>query len=415
MATPTPTTADAPAVAPRPYWIEEQVTFYEQNHGPLPDVVATQGQHLVTEPHTPVFAPLGSEIHAFATQLAASLDALFGYGVGTAEEWPIIQTPPKPRRARKKRPTAKLRASLEGASESDIAATLDADHPLSPALPTSQGHPAPSLIIESEPATAPLHGRTDSQSDITARKMKLEHMEEGDGHAVWTEHVAKKLKSGGTPEVDGKTQSGVGCDVGRDIGPMDGVLEGLDRKSAPKPYPKPGDGSSFQRAVQRHSHPPDNDPSAVASYMHGEAGGENNGKRTRATQPRRSAADGKPKKRGPRIDSHRDSKKESDSSPKARGREEEQSQEIHERGRGGGQQKKPPRRQGRQTRSTPPTLDEKKAEPLGRADRSLMAQGLAKVTTGGRSHRKGASSNNTQPPRRSERLRRKQGFSEPPD
>lgn len=429
MTTPTPTTANAPAFAPRPSWIQGQVTFHETNHGPLPDVVATQGQHLVAQPHTPVFAPLRSEIHAFAAELAASLSALVshqnsrrrGYGDEAAEEWPIGRTPPKVRRAQKERLRAKLRASLEEDSESDIEATLDAYYPLSPAPPASQGSATPPFIIESEPATAPRHAQTDSESDTKAKKRKLEQVEEENVYAVSTEHVAKKTKSRGTPGADGKTQSS----LRQDVGPTDGVLEGLDRKAAPKPYSETGDGSSLQRTVQRHSPPPDNVPSAVASYLlyregrvkvgHEEAGGRKNGKRTRATQPRRSAADEKPKKRGPSIDSRRDSKKESDSSPKARGRKEKQSREIHELGRGDGQQKKPPRRHGRQLRGTSPTPDEKKTEPLGRAKRSLLAQGVATVTTGGKSHRNGASSNDTQPLRRSERLRRKQGFTEPPD
>lgn len=88
---------------------------------------------------------------------------------------------------------------------------------------------------------------------------------------------------------------------------------------------------------------------------------------------------------------------------------------IHERGRGDVQKKKPPRRHGRQARSAAPALDEKKAEPLEKAGRSLMTQEADKVTTESSNHRKGASSHDTHAPRRSERLRRRKGFTKPPD
>lgn len=158
--TPTTTTDHTPVFAPQRSWIQGQVIIHENEHGPLPDVVATQGQHLVAQPHTPVFPPLSSETHAFATELAASLSALIsrqnrrrlGYGVNAAEEWPIGRTPPEVRRAQKERLRAELRASLEEDSESDIEAKLDTYYPLSPILPVSKGSPPPPFTIDSNPA-----------------------------------------------------------------------------------------------------------------------------------------------------------------------------------------------------------------------------------------------------------------------
>lgn len=154
----TPTTRNAPAFAPRPSWIQGQIIIHENDHDPLPDVVATQGQHLVAQPHTPVFSTLSSETKAFATELAASLSALIsrqnrrrlGYGVKAAEEWPIGRTPPQVRRARKERLRAELRASHEEDSESDIEATLNTYYPLSPASPASQGSSSPPFTINPE-------------------------------------------------------------------------------------------------------------------------------------------------------------------------------------------------------------------------------------------------------------------------
>lgn len=60
ISTPTPPTKIAPAFAPRPSWIQRQIIIHENDHGPLPDVIATQRQHLVAQPHTPVFPPLSS-------------------------------------------------------------------------------------------------------------------------------------------------------------------------------------------------------------------------------------------------------------------------------------------------------------------------------------------------------------------
>lgn len=204
MTTPTQTTTYAPEFSPRPSWIQGQVTLHEKNHGPLPDVVATQGQHLVTQPHTPVFPALRSEIHAFATELAASLSALasrqnrrrLGYGVEAAEEWPIGRTPPKVRRAQKERLRATLRASLEEDSESDIEATLDAYYPLSSAPSASQRPPSPSFTIQSKSAVAPRPPGFDSEIDVKGIKRKPAQIEEDNDSVGDTEHMRKKTKAG---------------------------------------------------------------------------------------------------------------------------------------------------------------------------------------------------------------------------
>lgn len=195
--TSTPTTRNVPALAPRPSWIQGQVIIHENDHGPLPDVVETQGQHLVAQPHTPVFPPLSFEIHAFATELAASLSALIsrrdrrrlGYRVEAAEGWPIGRTPPKVRRAQKARLRAELRASLEEDSESDIEATLDTYYPLSPA---SQGYPSPRYAIDFKSAFPPVDNQIGSASDVRGEKRKLAHTEGANGHLGYAEHNGKK-------------------------------------------------------------------------------------------------------------------------------------------------------------------------------------------------------------------------------
>lgn len=199
--TPTPTTRNVPAFASRPSWIQGQVVTHENDHGPLPDVVATQGQHLVAQPHTPVFPPLRSETHAFATKLAASLSALIsrqnrrrlGYGVEAAEEWPIGRTPPKVRRVQKGRLRAELRASLEEDSESNIEATLDTYYPLSPVSPAAQGCPSPRCNIEFKSAFPPLDNRIGSESDVRREKRKLAQTEGANGHLGYAEHKRKKI------------------------------------------------------------------------------------------------------------------------------------------------------------------------------------------------------------------------------
>lgn len=200
MATSTSTTRNVPAFAPRPFWIQGQVVIHENNHGPLPDVVETQGQHLVGQPHTPVFPPLSSETQAFATELAASLSALISrqnrrrlaYGVEAAEEWPIGPTPPKVRRAQKERLRAELRASLEEDSESDIEATLDTYYPLSPAPPASPGYPSPSFTIDFEFAFTRLDDQIDHEYDVRGEKRKLAHIEGAYGHLSYSEHKTEE-------------------------------------------------------------------------------------------------------------------------------------------------------------------------------------------------------------------------------
>lgn len=205
--TSTPTTRNVPAFAPRPSWIQGQVVIHENDHGPLPDVVEMQGQHLVVQPHTPVFPLLSSETHAFAAELAASLSALIscqnrrrlGYGVEAAEEWPIGRTPPKVRRAQKERLRAELRASLEEDSESDIEATLDTHYPLSPASPASQGSPSPRYTIDSESAFPPLDNQIGSESDVRGEKRNLAHTDGANGHLGYAEHKRKKAPNEGIP------------------------------------------------------------------------------------------------------------------------------------------------------------------------------------------------------------------------
>ncbi|KAG6363894.1 hypothetical protein INS49_008997 [Diaporthe citri] len=439
MTTPTATPANEPAFAPRPSWIQGQVAFHEQNHGPLPDVVATQGQYLVAQPHTPVFPPLRSETEAFATELTASLGALtsrqnrrrLGYGVEAAEEWPIGRTPPKVRRAQKERLRAKLRASLEEDSESDIEAVLDSYYPLSPVPSESQGSPSSSFAIDPKTAIVSRDGQIDSENDF-GKKRKLEKVEEAHDHAGDTEHTIKKTKAEDVSGADDGPQTS----MVEDLGSTDGVLERPDSTAAPKSHSEMGDGSCLQRTAERHSSPTDNAPSAVTTdtprrdriyrlgragqrhatcsaleeVVHGKAGGQNKASRPRATRPHLLSADEEPKKRVSPIESQRGSK-EKDSSPTAGEHKAKQSRKIHERGRGDSQKKKPPRRHGR----APTTSDEMNAEPLEKADVSLMAQEAAKVIMDNRKYRKKAPSHDTQSLRRSERLRRKQGFAKPPD
>lgn len=214
LTTPTPTTPNAPALAPRPSWIQEQVALHEKSHGPLPDVVATQGQHLVTQPHTPVFPALRSETHAFITELTASLNVLTsrqnrrrrGYGVKAAEEWPIGRTPPQVRRAQKERLRAKLRVSLEEDSESDIEASLDSHYPLSPAPSASKSSPSPSSVTESKFAINPRGFELDPETDVEAMKRNPKQMEEASDHAGDTERMRKNTKAGDMPGVDDEPQ-----------------------------------------------------------------------------------------------------------------------------------------------------------------------------------------------------------------
>lgn len=92
-----------------------------------------------------------------------------------------------------------------------------------------------------------------------------------------------------------------------------------------------------------------------------------------------------------------------------------QSRKIDERGRGDVPRKKPPRRFGGQARSAAPEPDGTKTEPLGKDGGPLMTQEVDKVTTESSNHREGASSHDTQAPRRSEKPRRRNGFTKPPD
>lgn len=198
--TPTPTTRNVPDFAPRPSWIQGQVIIHENDHGPLSDVLETQGQHLVAQPHTPVFPPLTYETHAFATELAASLSALIsrqnrrrlGYGVEAPQDWPIGRTPPKVRRAQKERLRAELRASLEEDSEVDVEATLDTYYPLSPASSASQGTPSPHCTIDSKSAFPPLDNQIGSESDVRGEKRKLAHTQGANGHLGCAEHKREK-------------------------------------------------------------------------------------------------------------------------------------------------------------------------------------------------------------------------------
>lgn len=198
--TPTPITENAPAVAPRPSWIQGQVISHQNEHGPLPDVVATQSQHLVAQPYAPVFPPLSSKTHAFASELSASLSALIsrhnrrrlGYWVEAAEVWPTGRTPPRIRRAQKERLRAKLRVSLEEDSESDVEATLYAHYPLSPASPASQGSSSPPFTIDPKLAFSPLDNEVDAESGVRGEKRKLPDVEGANGHHDYTQHNRKK-------------------------------------------------------------------------------------------------------------------------------------------------------------------------------------------------------------------------------
>ncbi|KAI7775501.1 hypothetical protein LA080_006744 [Diaporthe eres] len=125
-----------------------------------------------------------------------------GYVVTAAEEWPIGRTPPKVRRAQKERLGAKLRATLEEDSESDIEAILDSHYPLSPAPFASQSSPSPSSIIESKFAIAPRGFEFDSETDVEAMKRDPKQMEEANDHAGDTERMRKKAKAGDVPGVD---------------------------------------------------------------------------------------------------------------------------------------------------------------------------------------------------------------------
>ncbi|KAK7708155.1 hypothetical protein SLS64_006977 [Diaporthe eres] len=155
-----------------------------------------------------------SEIHAFVTELTASLSVLtsrqnrrrLGYGVKAAEEWPIGRTPPKVRRAQKKRLRAKLRASLEEDSESDIEAIVDSHYPLSPGLSASQSSPSASSVIESKFAIAPRGFEFDSENYVEAMKRDPKQMEEANDHAGDTERMRKKTNAGDVPGVDDEPQ-----------------------------------------------------------------------------------------------------------------------------------------------------------------------------------------------------------------
>lgn len=178
MATPIKT----PALAPRPNWIETRILFYEQQHGPLPDdVVETQGQNLVTQDSTPVPRSFQSEQSQFNHELERELDHLIWhqgrrvarYGQDVAEEWPIGRTPPRHRRARRKRQRAKMRAEYEAGSvsESDLTDMIDETYPLSESHSSSSSRvPSPppastELTIATEPHDAEKAVASDSLLD----------------------------------------------------------------------------------------------------------------------------------------------------------------------------------------------------------------------------------------------------------
>jgi len=80
-------------------WLHAAAATHEWLHGPLPDVVKTQGKHLVSRPTTPTYSrTLDPD---FVEKLHSSLYSLLNtqklrvhqYGENIAEEWPISHTP----------------------------------------------------------------------------------------------------------------------------------------------------------------------------------------------------------------------------------------------------------------------------------------------------------------------------------
>jgi len=82
-------------------WLAAAAATHEWLHGPLPDVVKTQGKHLTSRPTTPTYI-IEPDPH-FLSKLDAELERLSfvqnqrerQYGEDIAKEWPINHTPPE--------------------------------------------------------------------------------------------------------------------------------------------------------------------------------------------------------------------------------------------------------------------------------------------------------------------------------
>jgi len=82
-------------------WLASAAATHEWLHGPLPDVVKTQGKYLTSRPTTPTI--IAQPDPHFLTKLDAELERLcfvqnlrqHQYGEDVAKEWPINHTPPE--------------------------------------------------------------------------------------------------------------------------------------------------------------------------------------------------------------------------------------------------------------------------------------------------------------------------------
>lgn len=426
-----PTPTNEPAFAPRPPWIQGQIIFYEQNHGPLPDVVETDGQHLVAQPHTPVFPPTRSETDAFATLLDAKLDALtshqrrrcLGYGREAAEEWPIDRTPPKIRRAQKERLRATLRASLEEDSESDIEATLNTYYPLSPTPPESKDSPSlapPPPTIESNSATKPPGPEAHPETSVDRRKRKHAQTDETIGHEEKPEHRKRRRKSDhdrmdndseGPGTSDMKEQE-LPTERGDDSDPQLGIatyLPAIDERHAAVTNLTSDTGRNADLGAKE---PLQANCTAVEDTVGANIGRQNDADPSQDTRPRPLTAEEPQKRPSSWKKSQRGTKKRS--SPKAKKRKAKQATKLHEHGRGERYEEEPLIPNGQQVENAPLVLESKTTELLEANDISPKRQEQDRVTAQTRRRRKQASLSNGQGLRRSERLRRKQGITRPP-
>lgn len=206
-----PASTDEPGLAPIPAWILGQIRVDEDWYGPVPDVLATQGAHLLPRPSTPVFAPDIDEL-LFPSKLCKKLEfQLFlvqwrtdRYGRDVAEGWPRGRTPVEARREAKLRDRSRDRARMKttSATSSEIEDELNDIWPLTPITPVPAVTPAPSppalvSATHSNSAIQRHYSQTDSDTTSSTKKRTLEQVETSEPPL---DQRHKRPKSNHTPE-----------------------------------------------------------------------------------------------------------------------------------------------------------------------------------------------------------------------